>query len=141
MKAVVRENEVKANLAASTVRVDLERQIKELRTDLNRAIKASDGQRQRAEAVARSGGGDRCWGGGAVEYRDGCGDQGAGRMSISKECDLYGQHAECDQRNCRCQCHPRHKHPDRSAQFASTYPHAASWRADLNSTDDSEDVA
>lgn len=40
LSAVVRENEVKANEAASAVRVDLERQIKDLRTDLNKAIEA-----------------------------------------------------------------------------------------------------
>ena len=40
LKAQVSENEVKANEATSAVRVDLERQIKELRTDLNRAIEA-----------------------------------------------------------------------------------------------------
>lgn len=30
-------------------------------------------------------------------------------MSISRECDRYGQHEDCDGRHCRCGCHPRTK--------------------------------
>lgn len=40
LKAVVRENNSKADAAATAVRVDLERQIRDLRNDLNDAIKA-----------------------------------------------------------------------------------------------------